>query len=331
MRALVYTGPKTLELQNVDSPTVRNGDALIKIDSVGICGSDMHAWAGHDERRPAPLVLGHEASGLIVGGPEAGSRVIVNPLVTCGTCGYCQSDRTNLCVSRQIISMPPREGAFAEYLAMPRENLILINHTVSFEQAALTEPIACGWHAVRLAREATKTPLDESSCLVLGGGAIGFGASLVLAAHGARDIWIGETNHKRRRLLETHGNFRVFDPLSGTGPSAGSLDLVIDAVGIEATRDHASRCIRPGGVITHIGLGSGADGLDIRRFTLQEISFLGTYTYTKDDFHQTAQAIFDSRLGTLDWLDIRPLKDGARAFEDISAGKVAAPKIILKP
>lgn len=331
MKALVYTGPKSLELQDVQSPTVRDGDALIKIDSVGICGSDMHAWAGHDERRPAPLILGHEASGAIVGGLENGLRVTVNPLVTCGSCGYCQSGRTNLCETRQIISMPPREGAFAEYLTMPWENLVWLDRTISSEKAALAEPLACGWHAVRLAKEAIKVPLDESRCLVLGGGAIGFGASLVLASHGARDVWIGETNRERRRLLEARGNFQVFDSLSGTGPDASSVDLVIDGVGIEATRNHASRCVRPGGVIAHIGLGSGAGGLDIRRFTLQEITFFGTYTYTKEDFLQTAQAISNGRLGALDWLDIRPLKDGPRAFEDISAGKVAAPKIILKP
>lgn len=331
MRALVYTGPKTLELHDVASPASDAGNALIRIDSVGICGSDMHAWAGHDERRPAPLVLGHEAAGIIVGGPEDGMPVTVNPLVTCGICSYCETGRTNLCGSRQIISMPPREGAFAEYLTMPWENLVWVNHTANFEQAALAEPIACGWHAVRLAKEAMKPDLGDSTCLVLGGGAIGLGAALVLADQGAREVWIGETNPVRRALLEETGDFRVFDPLAGDGPSDTGADLVVDGVGIEATRAHASRVVRPGGVIVHIGLGSAAGGLDIRRLTLQEISFFGTYTYTQNDFRETAQAIFDGRLGTLDWMDVRPLKDGARSFDDISEGKVAAPKIILKP
>jgi L-gulonate 5-dehydrogenase len=331
MRALVYTGPKAMESRDVPRPVAKDGDALIKIDSVGICGSDMHAWAGHDERRPAPLILGHEASGVIVDGPEAGLRVTVNPLVTCGTCSDCQSGRTNLCGARQIISMPPREGAFAEYLTMPWNNLVRVNDETSSEQAVLAEPIACGWHAVRLAQKMMRAPLSESRCLVLGGGAIGLGASLVLAAHDARKIWIGETNSKRRALLEAAGDFHVFDPLAGAGPDAGSVDLVIDGVGYEATRAHASRCVRPGGIIAHIGLGSASGGLDIRRLTLQEITFFGTYTYTQTDFRDTAQAIFDGRLGSLDWIDVRPLSDGARSFDDISAGKVAAPKIILKP
>ena len=108
-------------------------------------------------------------------------------------------------------------------------------------------------------------------------------------------------------------------------------DIVIDAVGIEATRSVASAQVRPGGAILHIGLGSARGGLDLRRMTLQEITLIGTYTYTAQDFRDTARAMFDGRLGPLTWTESRPLKDGAVAFADIRAGRVSAPKIILKP
>jgi len=261
--------------------------------------------------------------------PGAGTRVTVNPLVTCGVCADCHAGRENLCARRQIISMPPREGAFAQQLAMPSGSLVAIPDDVPTEKAALVEPIACGWHAVRLARRILNRPVEETCCLVLGGGAIGLGTALVLAAYGASEIWIGETNPVRRTILEKAGNFRVFDPVSGPGPEA--VDLAVDCVGIQITRAAASTAVRPGGVIAHIGLGSGLGGLDIRRMTLQEIAFIGTYTYTQADFNDTAQAVFDGRLGALDWADIRPLCDGARAFADIKAGRAAAPKIILKP
>ncbi|MFT5001090.1 MAG: L-gulonate 5-dehydrogenase, partial [Planctomycetota bacterium] len=81
MKALVYTGPKELEFRDVADPTPKEGEVLIKIESVGICGSDMHAFLGHDDRRPAPLILGHEVSGIIVGGPNDGKKVTINPLV----------------------------------------------------------------------------------------------------------------------------------------------------------------------------------------------------------------------------------------------------------
>ena len=92
-----------------------------------------------------------------------------------------------------------------------------------------------------------------------------------------------------------------------------------------------SAAVRASGVIAHIGLGSASGGLDIRRITLQEIAFIGTYTYTMSDFVETARAIFSGALGALDWPDIRPLSDGARAFADIKAGRAAAPNIILQP
>ena len=145
MKALIYTGPETLAFQDSPEPAVAAGDVLINVAHVGICGSDMHAWHGHDDRRPAPLILGHEAGGTTADG----RRVTVNSLVTCGMCADCVSGRDNLCASRQIISMPPREGAFAERLAMPERNLVAIPDAIPTEKAALAEPLACGWHAVR--------------------------------------------------------------------------------------------------------------------------------------------------------------------------------------
>ena len=107
--------------------------------------------------------------------------------------------------------------------------------------------------------------------------------------------------------------------------------IVVDAVGYAATRATASALAQPGGVIVHIGLGEDTGGLDIRRMTLQEITFIGTYTYTAEDFRQTCAAIFDGRLGPLDWTETRSLADGAQAFADIRAGRVPNPKIILMP
>jgi len=328
MKALVLTAPEALAYRDVADPPAA-GDALIRVAHVGICGSDMHAWAGHDPRRPAPLILGHEAAGTVIEGPLEGCRVTVNPLVTCGRCEPCRAGRENLCAARQIISMPPREGAFAELLAMPPANLVVIPDHVSTAAAALTEPLACGWHAVRLAAQALDRPLADVRCLVLGGGAIGLGAALVLRARGAAAVHVAETNAARRAIVAAAAALATFDPTAEPGPDA--VDLVVDGVGIEATRAAASAAVRPGGVIVHIGLGAAAGGLDIRRLTLQEITFIGTYTYSAADFRDTAAALFEGRLGALDWAEIRPLAEGARAFADIGAGRAAAPKIVLEP
>ena len=327
MKALIYTAPSALEFADAPDPAPQAGDALIKVDSVGICGSDMHAFLGHDERRPAPLILGHEVAGITA----EGKRVTVNPLVVCGECAYCVGGRDNLCAHRQIISMPPRAGGFAEFLAMPEGNLIAVPDDVDLEKAALAEPLACGWHAVRLGKSHVNAA--NGKVLVLGGGAIGVGAALAAKAQGFDDITLVESNPIRTDYLKAKMDFSIFHPDDVAGRD--DFGLVIDGVGIAPTRALASAATCPGGVIIHIGLGniggSVGGGLDTRRLTLQEITFIGTYTYTGKDFSDTASALFAGRLGALDWIETRPLAAGQDAFLDIKAGQIAAAKVILKP
>lgn len=324
MKALVYTGVERLEIRDVPDPTPNDGEHLIKIEAVGICGSDMHAYLGHDARRPAPLILGHEGAGTIVSGPKAGTRVTINPLVTCGTCMACRSGRENLCAHREIISMPPREGAFAQFVTMPERNLVVVPDYIPMQIAALAEPLAVSWHAARLAIEALH-PGMERRALVIGGGAIGLAAALALTAMGIEDVVIAEPNDTRRAFLNKSCGQQAVKAADGQFP------IVVDAVGYAATRAAASECASPGGVIAHVGLGEDTGGLDVRRMTLQEISFLGTYTYTAQDFRDTAEAMFNGRLGQLDWIENRSLEEGASAFQDLRQGRVATPKIILNP
>lgn len=325
MKALVYEGVETLSYRDVPHAAPRDdSEHLIRVAAVGICGSDMHAYLGHDNRRPAPLILGHEAAGVIEEGPMAGRRVTVNPLVTCGTCPACRAGRENICPTRQIISMPPREGAFAQFIAMPEQNLVEVPEGVPLARAALAEPLAVSWHAARLGLAALHRSMDRRA-RILGGGAIGLAAALALRAMGVEDIAIVEPNEGRRAYLADRCGQTALPEAEGTAP------LVIDAVGYAATRERASAIADPGGVIVHVGLGEDLGGLDIRRMTLQEITFIGTYAYTAQDFRDTAAAIFDGRLGALDWAEHRPLSDGARAFHELRSGVVAAPKIVLDP
>lgn len=328
MKALVYTAPQTLSFQEAPDPKPTDGEALIRVDAVGICGSDMHAFLGHDDRRPAPLILGHEVAGFVQSGPMTGQRVTVNPLATCGVCPACVSGRDNLCPDRQIISMQPREGGFAQLLAMPIRNLVTVPDHISDDQAALAEPIACGWHAVRLGK-AMLHEANNARAMVIGGGPIGLGAALSLKAQGFDKVVIIEPNDARRAYLEEVCGQKALAPSQVS--STDVFELIIDGVGIEPSRAQASAHAAPGGVIVHIGLGSASGGLDVRRLTLQEITFLGTYTYTAQDFRDTAQAMFDGHLGALDWTQTWALENGQAAFEAVRAGAIAHPKIVLKP
>ena len=324
MKALVYVGEEKLDFREVADPVVNSGEQLIKVDSAGICGSDMHAYLGHDERRPAPLILGHEASGVILGGNRNGERVAINPLVTCRNCQACTCGRENICSKRQIISMAPREGTFADMVSVPEVNLISVPLGVPLEKAALTEPLAVSWHASRLALEALHSSMDRN-VLVIGGGAIGLASALAFSAMEIEKIVIVEPNTIRRKYLYENCNVVAVEKVDEL------FSIVVDAVGFKKTRELASEKVSPGGVITHIGLGEDLGGIDVRRITLQEVSFIGTYTYTAQDFKDTAKAIFDGRLGPLDWVERRPLSEGSRAFSEIREGKVASPKIVLSP
>lgn len=327
MKALVYTGPEAMEYRDAPDPEPGTGEALLRVDRVGICGSDMHGYLGHDDRRPPPLILGHEAAGVISGGPRDGERVAVNPLIPCGICRHCRAGAEHLCPDRQLISIKPRQGAFAEWLAMPNENLFAIPDSMTFAEAALTEPLSVCWHAAKLGLRLTDD-IGTDTALILGGGAIGLGTALCLIAMGVGDVTIVEPNETRRAYLEDHcGEKTVADAKD----LIGDVDLVADAVGYDVTRETATARVRPGGVVVHIGLGGGSGGLDIRRMTLQEVVVAGSYCYTKAEFRETIDAMSAGRLGPLDWGEERALADGYGAFQDIRSGTVAAPKIILVP
>lgn len=331
MQALVYLGPNRLGIDERAIPVAEPGEVLVKVAAVGICGSDMHAYHGHDERRPAPLVLGHEAAGWIAEGPRQGERVTVNPLVTCGQCEACTDGQSHLCPHRQIISMPPRPGAFAEYVRIPERNVLPVPADMAFTTAALAEPLAVAWHAVRIGTEALHKPLAAASCCVLGGGAIGLGTALVLRRFGAAKIHLGEPHPARRRTAAEAMPVRTYAPGDAGEPEPGTIDLVIDAVGAAATRSAACRMVKPGGVIVHIGLLPGQEGLDVRRITLQEITLLGSYCYTRADFRNVVAALAENAFGSLGWVQEVPLSQGAEVFAALDGAKIAAAKIVLIP
>ena len=142
MKALVYTGPHVIAFRDEPDPVPGNDEVLVRIDAVGICGSDMHAYHGFDTRRPAPLILGHEAAGRVLTGPLTGRRVAINPLRTCGTCDDCLDGRVQLCPQRQVMSLPQWPGSFAEMVRVPEANLVEIPADFDIVKSALTEPVA---------------------------------------------------------------------------------------------------------------------------------------------------------------------------------------------
>ena len=329
MKALVFTGKEAMEFREEPKPEAGQGESLVKIHAAGICGSDMHAWHGHDARRVPPMVLGHELAGVCESGPLAGQRVAINPMVTCLTCRDCRDGNPNLCQQRDLLGLV-RAGGYAEYAVAPDRNLMPLPDSLSFDHAALMEPLAVCVHAIRLAERTLQRPLSEANVAVLGGGAIGLLTALVLKQKGVRELHIAETSATRLELLRSMDFATCYDPRE-SGPADAHLDLVVDAVGSGLTRSAASRLTRQGGVISHIGLQDNAEGLDVRRITLQEITLLGNYTYNDEDCSVALDLLNRKALGdNYPWLECRSLDAGAQAFHDIDQG-IAPPKIVLQP
>ena len=337
MKALVYTQPGEMQWLDRPHPALAAGEVVLQIEAVGICGSDMHAWHGHDPRRQPGLVLGHEFVGRVAQtaapGFDVGTRWTGNPLITCGPlsilCEYCVQGRNNLCAHRTMVGMT-RPGAYAEFMSIPATSLIAMPQDMPATAAALTEPAATAWHALNLSMRALNRPLHECRVLVIGGGAIGMLAALLLKHLGVLQLTVTELNPLRRQALKTAVGCTAVDPRQHPLTEAG-FDYVMDAVGSKITRNQAFSAIKPGGVVMHIGLQDWASEIDMRKLTLSEITLLGTYTYTTADLRATVDALHRGVFGDLAWVEERALADGPQAFIDLDQGRSASAKIVLRP
>ena len=334
MHALVYTDTQKIEYREEKNPTEKQGESILKIQASGICGSDMHAYHGKDDRRIPPLILGHEVSGVIQNGKFKDKTVVLNPLISCEKCDYCKNGREHLCPERTMIGMSrpiKREGGLAELVSVPEKNIYELPKTLDTKEAALAEPAAVALHAVILAEQTLKKSLAESKVLVQGAGAIGLLCGLILSKDkNCKNIVLSDPNKKRLDECSKYLDAKFVNP-TDKSIKENDFDLVMDSVGLEVSRQQAIHVVSPGGSIVHIGLTQPSGTFNFRKLTIQEITLIGTYCYTNNDFKNTLNFLTNKKLGSLKWIEYRELKKGAEAFKEIHDGICVAPKIILIP
>ena len=334
MKALVYTDTEELMYKDFTNPSLVNGESIIKVSASGICGSDMHAYHGKDERRIPPLILGHEVSGVIHEGKNKGKKVVLNPLITCGKCEYCSSNTEHLCPKRVLLGMNrpiERQGGFAELVLVPDRNIYELPKNLDINKAPIAEPTAVSLHAVELGEKSINKSLNESKVLVIGGGAIGLLCALILEKiKNCKNVILSEPNEKRLSVCSNNLESKSFKP-DNPELKENSFDIIFDTVGLEITRQSAIKLAKPGSSIIHIGLSQPSGEFDFRKATLQEVTFIGTYCYTNKDFENTIKILADRQIGKLDWIEYRELKKGAEAFKQIHDGSCSSPKIVLLP
>ena len=334
MHALVYTGTNKIDFREEKDPITKPGETLVKVKASGICGSDMHAFHGNDERRIPPLILGHEVSGTSLDGKFKNKDVVINPLISCEKCDYCKNEREHLCPQRTMIGMSTpvkREGGLAELVSVPEKNIFEVPKKLSIKEAALAEPAAVALHAVLLAEQNLKKPMSESKILIQGAGAIGLLCGLVLNKEKkSTNIIMSDPNKKRLDECAKYLKANFVSP-NDKLIKEDNFDLILESVGLEVTRHQAIKSIAPGGTILHIGLTQPSGTFDFKKLTIQEITLVGTYCYTNKDFQKTLKILTEKKLGDLGWIEYRDLKKGSEAFDEIHNGTCVAPKIILIP
>ena len=334
MHALVYTGINKIDFREEKDPIAKPGEILIKVKASGICGSDMHAYHGNDERRIPPLILGHEVSGTSLDGKYKNKDVVINPLISCEKCDYCNNQREHLCPERTMIGMSTpikREGGLAELVSVPEKNIFEVPKKLSIKEAALAEPAAVALHAVLLAEQNLKKPLSECKILIQGAGPIGLLSGLVLNKEKkSTNIIMSDPNKKRLDECAKYLKANFVSP-NDKSIKENNFDLILESVGLEVTRHQAIKSIAPGGTIVHIGLTQPSGTFNFKKLTIQEITLVGTYCYTNMDFQKTLEILTEKKLGDLGWIEYRDLKKGSEAFNEIHNGTCVAPKIILIP
>lgn len=338
MKALVFTAPRRLEMQDLPVPEIGGGEALIRVRASGVCGSDLHGFLGKSKRRVPPLVLGHEFSGEVaeissaIPGVSAGDRVAIYPLKTCGQCAWCRTGRENICPNRKVYGLD-FHGGLAEYVSAPGECLFRIPSDMSFAEGSLVEPLANAIHVIDRCQD-----IEDRTILIYGAGPIGTFCYLVARARGAGRIAVIDRNARRLARLTEVGAESVIDASRQDAVSAAlewsggsGADITVDAVGYPAVRNDAIACTASGGTVLCIGLADDVCDTDTRPVVVREIDLKGSYAYTKRDF---AHAIQMLESGVVPWRALvseSPLEAGQSVFDDLASPESALMKAVFIP
>ena len=340
MQALVWLGPREMVERAEPMPQPAAGEVLISVGAVGICGSELSGFLGHNSLRVPPLIMGHEGAGRVVRAAgetfatgdiaAVGTRVTFNPLIVCGTCDRCLTGRSNLCRHRQLVGAH-RPGAFAQYVAVPARQCYPLPERLSLVAGSLAEPLACSLRAVALAGVQPHQRL-----LILGAGPIGLCALAAARARGVEQIIISDVAPQRLKIALRWGardaiNAREQDlAVFVQERYPGGIDCVIDAVGATPVRTQAIRAVLPGGRVELIGLHDEESVLPANYLIRQEIAITGSFGYTETDFTQAMDLLVRGVVQpSVDWLEERPLSDGPSTFAELVDGKARAAKIVL--
>jgi L-iditol 2-dehydrogenase len=343
MKALILEEYKKLALTEVPEPEIGSRDVLVRVQSCGICGSDVHGFDGSSGRRIPPVIMGHEASGIVakVGGEaqrfREGDRVTFDSMISCGRCVFCRQGRPNLCDNRRVLGVSceeyRRHGAFAEYVAVPEHIVVKIPDSLAFNEAAMVEPVSVAVHAVNI----TPVSLGQTA-VVVGAGMIGLLTLQALRTAGCGRIVSVDLEDDRLALAKQLGADDVLNSRTENVPAriremtdGLGADVVMEAVGADATVRMSIESVRKGGVVTLIGNIAAAVSFPLQSVVTREISVLGSCASSND--YPACLALMGRgaiRVGPMISAAV-PLERGPEMFDRLYQREPNLTKVILNP
>ena len=343
MKALVHTAPYKFEFTDFPKPEPGDDEILVRIKAVGICGSDAHGYTGKTGRRIPPIIMGHEAAGVVEAmGKNArnvavGDRITFDSTVYCNQCPACRTGHVNLCESRMIlgVSIPAfrRHGCMAEYVTMPWWITYKLPQAVSFEEAALVEPAAVSLHAARI------TPIEVNDVVaVVGAGPIGLFAVQAAKVKGAGKVVVLDLRDERLALAKQLGADVTIN--SSAGDVAGQMkkvlgrpdaDAVLEAVGVPASVQMAFDLTKRGGNLTLIGNVTPKIEVNLQELIMRELTIRGSFAIA-GEYRAVLDLIADGRIRAKPLISkMLPLSEGQQGFDMLHEGDPTLMKIVMHP
>lgn len=344
MKALVMESYKNMEYREVGTPRIKEAhDVLVQVKATAICGSDVHGFDGSTGRRQPPVIMGHEASGVIVAlgdavvGFQIGDSVTFDSTIYCGTCRFCRNGDVNLCDNRRVLGVSCDEyrqnGTFAEYVLVPDHIIYQLPKGLSFVEAALAEPAAVAAHALRI----TPVTLNDTIAVV-GAGLIGLLLIQVLRASTSGTIVALDTDADRRKTAIAFGADLALDPADAnlltelkekTGES--SVDRVFEAVGATAPIRTAISLVRKGGSVTLIGNVSPSIELPLQQVVTRQITLYGSCAMA-GEYPLVLDLMARKKIDVLPLVSVTaPLEEGQQWFDRLYGREPGLLKVVLEP
>lgn len=316
----VMTKPGEIIFRNIEKPTPGDGQVLIRMMCLGICGSDIHVYHGKHPFTSYPVTQGHEVSGVIEAvGPSVkrlvpGQKVTVQPQVVCGQCHPCRHGRYNLCEHLKVMGFQTT-GMASEYFVADEERVLVLPDKMDFDEGAMLEPLSVAVHAVRRFGE-----ISGADVAVLGAGPIGNLVAQVSKGMGARRVLITDISDYRLDLAKACGidstvNTRDIDfgesMTAFFGPD--KADVIYDCAANDITMGQAIRYARKGSMIILVGVYSGMAQVDLALLNDHELDLNTTMMYRREDFEQAIQLVSEKKVL------LQPLMSRHFAFRDFPA------------